>query len=127
MDSKFRLVADCGLPLTIGHSLSHHKNVIPRSPVHSSASTPGEFAISTHPATSAGVNASGGSANLGASFESSPSVSGEVEADDSPSPELGGRATRELRWLGGTPVFPQERIRGEQRQLDLGSAALLVE
>ena len=81
----------------------------------------------TPPATSAGVNASGGTASPGASVESSPSVSDEDEADGSPSPELGGRTARELRWLGETPVVRQGRTRGEQRQLNLDSAMLLVE
>ena len=51
----------------------------------------GGFAMSTPPATSAGVNASGGIASSGASVELSPSVSEEYEVDDSPSPKLGGR------------------------------------
>ena len=60
--------------------------------------------MSTPPATSAAVNASWGAASPGASIESSPSsVSEKDETDDSPLPELGGRATRELRWLGGNP------------------------
>ena len=83
--------------------------------------------MSTPPAASAGVNASGGTASPGASVESSPSVSEEGEADDSPSPELGGRAAHELRWLGETAVVRQRCTRGYQRQIDLDSAALLVE
>ena len=59
--------------------------------------------------------------------ESSPSVSEEDEVDDSSSPKLGGKAAHELRWLGETPVIRQERTRGEQRQFDLGSAALFAE
>ena len=51
---------------------------------HSSADSPGGFAISMPPATSAGVNASGGTASPGASVDLSPSVSEEDEADDSP-------------------------------------------
>ena len=47
--------------------------------------------------------------------------------DDSPSPKLGGRAAHELRRLGETPVVRQGRIRGEQRQFILDSAALFVE
>ena len=82
--------------------------------------------MSTPPATSAGVNASGGTANPGASVESPPSVSEEDEMDDSPSPELGGRAARRLRWLWEIPIVRQGRTRGEQRQLYLDSAALLV-
>ena len=78
---------------------------IPATSVHSSAGTPGGFAMSTPPATSAGVNGSGGTVSPGASVESSPSVSEEDEVDDSPSPELGGRATREMRWLAETSVF----------------------
>ena len=50
------------------------------------------------------VNASGGTASLDASVESSPSVSEEDEGDDSSSPEMGGRTARELRWLGKTPT-----------------------
>ena len=50
----------------------------------------------TPPATLAEVNASGGTASPGASVESSPSVSDEDKVDDSPSPELGGRAAHEL-------------------------------
>ena len=42
---------------------------IPGSRVHSSAGTPGGFAMSTPPATSAGINASGGIASPGASVE----------------------------------------------------------
>ena len=42
--------------------------------VHSSAGTPGSFAMSTPPATSIRVNASGGTASPSASVESSPSV-----------------------------------------------------
>ena len=64
---------------------------IPGTPVHSSAGTPGGFAMPMPPATSVGVNASRGNASLGASVESSPSVSEEDEADDSPLSELGGR------------------------------------
>ena len=45
---------------------------IPSSPVHSSAGTPGGSAMSTPPATSAGVNASGGTTRSGASVESPP-------------------------------------------------------
>ena len=97
------------------------------TPVHSSAGTPGDFAMSTPPVTSAGVNASWGTASPGASIESSPSVSEEDEADDSPSPKLGGRAAHELRWLGEIPVVRQGRSRGEQRQFDLNSAAFFVE
>ena len=55
--------------------------------------------MSTPPATSYGVEAIGGTASPGASIESSPSVSKEDEADDSPSPELGGSAASELKWL----------------------------
>ena len=65
----------------------------------------GRFAISTPPATSAGLNAPGATASPGASVKSSPSVTEEDEADDSPSPKLGGWAAHELRWLGETPVF----------------------
>ena len=84
--------------------------------------------MSTPPATSAGVNASGCTASSVASVEPSASFSDEDEAGDSPSPELGERAARELRWLGGPLVVRQGRTRGEQkRQLDLDLAALLVE
>ena len=83
--------------------------------------------MSTLPATSAAVNVSGGTASPGASVESSPSVSDEDEADDRPPPKLGGKTARELTWLGETPIVRQGRTRGEQRQLDLDSAALLVE
>ena len=100
---------------------------IPGTPVHSSADTPGGKARSTSPVTSAGVNASGGTASPGASIELSPSVSEQDEADDSPSPKLGGRAAHELRWLGETPITRQGRTRGERRQLGLDSAALFVE
>ena len=100
---------------------------IPGTPVHSSAGTPGGFGMSTPPATSAAVNVSGGTASPGASVELSPPVSEEDEADDSPSPELGGSAARELRWLGETPVVRQGRIHGEQRQLDLDSVALFID
>ena len=78
---------------------------IPGSSVHSSAGTPGDFAMSTPPATSAGVNASGVTASPGASVESPSSVLEEDEADERPSPELGRRASRKLRWLGETTVF----------------------
>ena len=83
--------------------------------------------MSTPPATSAGVNASGSTASPGTPVESSPSVSEEDEADDSPSPKIGGSAAHELRWLGETHVVRQGRTRGEQRQFDLDSAALFVE
>ena len=99
---------------------------IPGTPVRSSAGTPGGFAMSTPPATSAGVNASGSISSPGASVESSLSVSEEDKVDDNPSPKLGGRAVHELRWLGETPVVQQGRARGEQRQFDLDSAALFV-
>ena len=99
----------------------------PGTPGHSSAGTPRGFAMSTPPATSVGVNASGGTVSPGVSVESSPSVSEEDEVDDSPSPSMGGRADSELKWLGETPVVRQTWIRGEQRQLDLNSAALFVE
>ena len=95
--------------------------------VHSSAGTPGGFAMSTSSTTSAGVKASEGTARPGASVESSPSVSEEDKADDSPSPELGGRVARGLRGLGETPIIRQGRTRREQRQFELDSAALLVE
>ena len=100
---------------------------IPGTSVHSSAGNPGDFAMSTPPATSTGVYASGGTANRGASVESSPSVSEEEEVDDSPSSKLGGRAAHELRWLRKTPVVRQGWTRGEQMQLDMDSAALFVE
>ena len=88
---------------------------IPGKPVHSRVGTPGGFAMSTSPATSAGVNASRGTASPGALVESSPSVSEADEVDNSPSPKLGGRAAHELRWLGETPVFRQGWTRGEQK------------
>ena len=97
------------------------------TPVCSSAGTSGGFGMSTPSVTSAGANASGGTASPGASVEPSPSVSEEVEADVSSSPKLGRRAAHELRWLGGTPVVRQGRTRRERRQLDLDSVALLVE
>ena len=75
--------------------------------------------MSTRPATLAGVNASGGTASPGAWIELPTSISEEDEADDSPSPELGGRAARELRWFGEIPVVREGRTRAEQRQLDL--------
>ena len=53
--------------------------------------------MSTPPAISDGVEASRGTTSPGASVESSPSVSEENEADDSPSPEQGGRAASELK------------------------------
>ena len=68
-----------------------------------------------------------GTAGPGASVELRPSIFEEDEADDSPSPELGGGAARELRWLGETSVVRQGRNRGEQRQLDLDSVALFIE
>ena len=97
------------------------------TPVHSSGGTLGGLAMSTPPATAAGVNASRGTASPGAFVESSSSVSEEDEKGDSPSPKLGGRAAHELRWLGETPVVRQGRTRGEQRQFDLDSAALFAE
>ena len=42
-------------------------------------------------------------------------------------PELGGKATHKLRWLGETPVVRQGWTRGERRLLGLDSAALFVE
>ena len=100
---------------------------IPGTPVHSSAGTTGGFAMPTSPATSAGVNASRGTASPGALVELSPSVSEEDEVDDSPSPKLGGRAAHELRWLGEAPVVRQGRTRGKQRQFDLDSETFFVE
>ena len=100
---------------------------IPGTPVHSSEGTPKGFSMSTPPATSAGVNASGDTASPGASVESSPSVSEGDEADDSPLPKLGGRTAHELRWLGKTRVVRQGRTHGKQRRFDLDSAALFVE
>ena len=100
---------------------------IPGTPVLLCTGTPRVFAMSTSPVTSAGVNAFGDNASPGASVESSPHVSEEDEVDDSPSPELSGRAARELRWLGETLVVWQRWTREEQRQLDLDSATLLVE
>ena len=76
---------------------------IPGIPVHSSAGTTGGFVMSTSPATSAGVNASRGTASPGALAEWPSFVSEEDEVDDGPSPKLGGRAAHELRWLGETP------------------------
>ena len=82
------------------------------TPMHSSVGTPMGFAMSTPPATSAGVNASRSTASPNASVESLPSISEENEADaDSPSSKLGGRAAHELRWLGETPVVRQGRTR----------------
>ena len=98
---------------------------IPGRPVHSSAGV--RFAMSTPPITSAGVCTSRGTASPGASVESSPFVSEEDEADDSPLPKLGGRAAHELRGLGETSVVRQGRTHGQRRQLDLDSAALFVE
>ena len=72
---------------------------IPGSPVHNSAGTPRSFAMSTPPASSAGVNAPGGTASPRASVEPSPSVSEQSETPNSPSPALGGKAARELRGL----------------------------
>ena len=59
------------------------------SPVQSSAGTPGGYAMSTPPATLARINAFRGTASPVASIKSSPSVSKENEADNSPSLELG--------------------------------------
>ena len=100
---------------------------IPGSLVHSSAGTPGDVAMSTPPATSVGVNASGGTAGPGVSVESPPSVSEEDEADDYPSPKLNGRTARELRWLGETSAARQGRTRREKRRIDLDSAVLFAE
>ena len=117
-----------GRGITVAISLRHAAmREIPGTPVHNSAGTPGAFAMSTPPATSAEVNASGSIACPGASVESSPSVSEENEADDSPSPKLGGRAAHELRWLGEISVIGQGQTRGVQTQFDLDSAALFVE
>ena len=113
--------------ITAATSLRVAMRDIPDSPGHSNAGTPRGFAVSTSPATSVGVNASGSTASPGASVESSPFVSEEDEADDSPSPELGGRAAHDLRWLGEILVVRQGRSRGEQRQLGLNLVALFVE
>ena len=74
---------------------------------------------------STGVNAPRSS--FGASVESLICVSKEDEVDNSPLPELGGRAACDLIWSGETPVVRQRRSRREQRQLDLDSVALFVE
>ena len=100
---------------------------IPGTPAHSSAGTPGGFAVSTPPATSAGINASRGTASPGALVESSPSVSEEDDVEDSPSPKLGEMAAHELRWLRETPVVRQGRTRVEQRLFGLDSVALFAE
>ena len=93
---------------------------VPGSLVQSSVGTPrGGVAMSTPHVTSAGVNAFGGTVSPGASAESSSYVSEEDEANDSPSPELGGRTVCELRCLGRISVVRQGQTRGEQRQLDL--------
>ena len=63
----------------------------------------------------------------GALVEPLTSVSEEDEADDSPSPELGGKASRELRMFGETLVVQPRWTRGEQMQLGLDSVALFVE
>lgn len=73
------------------------------------------------------IDAYGVTASPGASVQSSQIASEEDKADDSPSTGLGGRAARELRWLGETPIVLQVRTRGEQERLDLDSAALIVE
>ena len=99
---------------------------IPSTPVRSSAGTLFFFAMSTPPATSAGVKVVGGTASPGASVKLSPSVSEEDEVDDSPSSKRGERTAYELRWFGETPVVRRGRTRGEQRQFDLDSAALFV-
>ena len=91
----------------------------PDSPVCRSSSTPGGFAMSTLPATSAGVKASGGTASPGASVESSPSVLEEAEANGCPSPKLGGGAARELRWLGN-PRRPARRRRAKAALFNFG-------
>ena len=93
-------------------SRCRHERTSGYTPVHSSAGTR-FFSMSTPPATSAGVNAFGGTASRGALLESSPSVSEEDKADDSPSPKLGGMAAYEVRRLGETPVARQGRTRGE--------------
>ena len=63
----------------------------------------------------------------GALVESLTSISEEDDADDSPSPKLGGKAFRELRLFGETLVIQPRWTRGEQMQLGLDSAALFVE
>ena len=100
---------------------------IPGLPVHSSAGTSGGFAMSYAPCNIGRGRSVWGHCQPGASIESSPSVSEEDEADDSPSPELGGSPARELKWLGETPVVRQGQTSGDQRQLDLESAALSVD
>ena len=45
--------------------------------------------------------------------------------DDSPPPELGGRAALELRWLGETPIVLQGQTRGQLRRLDMDLVELL--
>ena len=92
---------------------------IPGSPVCRSSSTPGGFAMSTLPATLAGVKASGGTASPGASVESSPSVLEEDEANGCHLSELGGGATRELRWLGN-PRRPARRRRAKTALFNFG-------
>lgn len=54
-------------------------------------------------------------------------VTEEEDADGSPPPELGRKAARELRWLGGNPIVNQGRTREEQKWLDIDSSALFVE
>ena len=69
---------------------------VPGAPVHSSASTPRGFAISTPPATPAGFNAPGGTASPGESVELSQFVSEVDEVDDSSSPGREGCPRAEM-------------------------------
>lgn len=50
---------------------------------------------------------SGGTASPDGSVQSSQGVSKQADADDSPSPKLGGRSDRERRWLEETCIVFQ--------------------
>ena len=79
------------------------------SHVQSSADTPLRGATPTAPVTSAGVNASGGTASPDASVEGQ-YVPERDEINDSPSPELVGRATYELRCIGNRSSSGKNRF-----------------
>lgn len=80
--------------------------------VQDSAGASGGGDMSTPTAVSIGDNAS---------------IHEEDDANDSPLPELGGRADGRLRWLAETRIVMQGRTCREQKRLDINSAALFAE
>lgn len=86
--------------------------------VQDSAGASGGGDMSTPTAVSIGDNAS---------VQPPQGIHEEDDANDSPLPELGGRADGRLRWLAETRIVMQGRTCREQKRLDINSAALFAE